>query len=73
MISFDLLSWYTSVILKYCIVDKDIDEIGQLELQFASMNICSAESTTNIEYIEVYIILIKYLLVLIFLNCYVYF
>ena len=37
------------VILKYCIVDEDADEIGQLELQFASMNICSAESTTNVE------------------------
>ena len=35
--------------LKYCIVDEDIDEIGQLELQFASMNICSVKSTTNVE------------------------
>ena len=37
------------VILKYCIVDEDENEIGQLELQFASMNICSAESATNVE------------------------
>ena len=38
-----------SVILKYCIVDEDADKIGQLELQFASMNICSTESATNVE------------------------
>ena len=37
------------VILKCCIVDEDTDEIGQLELQFASMNICSAESAINVE------------------------
>ena len=37
------------VILKYCIVDEDADEISQLELQFASMNICNAESATNVE------------------------
>ena len=37
------------VILKYCIVNKDADEIGQLELQFASMNICNTESTINVE------------------------
>ena len=36
-------------ILKYCIVDEDADEIGQLELQFASMNICKAKSATNVE------------------------
>ena len=35
--------------IKYCIVDEDIDEISQLELQFASMDICSAKSTTNVE------------------------
>ncbi|XP_030964722.1 defensin-like protein 156 [Quercus lobata] len=29
--------------------DEDADEIGQLEQQSASMNICSAESATNIE------------------------
>ena len=28
---------------------EDAGEIGQLELQFASMNICSTESTTNVE------------------------
>ena len=53
LISFDFLSWNTYVILKYCIVDEYIEEIGQLELQFASMNICSAESTINTEMIEV--------------------
>ena len=35
--------------LRYCIVDEDANEIGQLELQFASMNICNAKSATNIE------------------------
>nr|XP_023904215.1 zinc finger BED domain-containing protein RICESLEEPER 2-like [Quercus suber] len=29
--------------------NEDANEIGQLELQFASMNICSAESATNVE------------------------
>ena len=38
-----------SVILKYSIVDEDANEIGQLELQFASMNISSAEFATNVE------------------------
>ena len=41
------------IILKYCIVNEDTDEIGQLELQFTSMNICNVESATNVKYIEI--------------------
>ncbi|XP_050278202.1 zinc finger BED domain-containing protein RICESLEEPER 2-like [Quercus robur] len=33
----------------YRFEDENADEIGQLELQFASMNICSAEFATNVE------------------------
>ncbi|KAK9995885.1 hypothetical protein SO802_020571 [Lithocarpus litseifolius] len=33
----------------YRFKDEDADEIGQLGLQFASINICSAESATNVE------------------------
>ncbi|KAK9984391.1 hypothetical protein SO802_033916 [Lithocarpus litseifolius] len=33
----------------YGFEDENANKIGQLELQFANMNICSAESATNVE------------------------
>ena len=37
----------------YILLIINFDEIGQLEVQFASMNICNAESATNVEQIEI--------------------
>jgi hypothetical protein len=46
----DPFTLYTKVILKLCIINENINEIThQLEVQFSSINIFTARTTTNFE------------------------